>query len=248
MKKLLCLLLSSLLLTSLMPIYGEDSYLDDNYYDYAVGWDYIFYVDINSDYVPKLDDFSDKWVSHNNYHNNFIINKINKYPDSSKYYIKAGYGEIYPENTSYMYLGLLEPPIDKVNDFAQMLYEKPNVNAVYVWSGNYWINYPYRASIEIVYFGNYAETYDEFGDSEKPSLPIYGIFEDATLVEKLKANKSEKIKTPTISNLVICSKYINDTVTPSKEDAYAYDLNSDGLVNGVDFSLLKRKLISQFTG
>ncbi|GHU53121.1 hypothetical protein FACS1894132_04410 [Clostridia bacterium] len=59
---------------------------------------------------------------------------------------------------------------------------------------------------------------------------------------------AEKLKTPTITNLVICSKYINDTVTPSKEDAYAYDLNSDGLVNGVDFSLLKRKLISQFTG
>ncbi|GHU54858.1 hypothetical protein FACS1894132_10120 [Clostridia bacterium] len=58
---------------------------------------------------------------------------------------------------------------------------------------------------------------------------------------------AEKLKTPTISNLVICSKYINDTVIPSKEDAFAYDLNSDGLVNGVDFSLLKRKLISQFS-
>ncbi|GHU54861.1 hypothetical protein FACS1894132_10130 [Clostridia bacterium] len=62
-----------------------------------------------------------------------------------------------------------------------------------------------------------------------------------------KINNLDKIKNPTVRDLVLCSKYINDTVTPSKEDAFAYDLNSDGLVNGVDFSLLKRKLISQFS-
>ncbi|GHU51926.1 hypothetical protein FACS1894132_00440 [Clostridia bacterium] len=52
------------------------------------------------------------------------------------------------------------------------------------------------------------------------------------------------VKSISVSKLVSLAKISN--YTPDVMDVIEYDLNSDGLVNGVDFSLLKRKLISQF--